>query len=152
MSQRQAKRRRRLQPQPHDYSNDQITLANVGPYLKDILRKFPGWGFISISKPGCMADPSDEKTKHVVPVQVHKMLPAMDDSGLYDSGDNRLVRYVEVADDSFQGMVMDRHLKCCIGDPFHVELDDPKMEDALNRAFQPKQQVIDLSDAEVQQL
>ena len=76
----------------------------------------------------------------------------MDDNGLYDAGDNRTVMFTELTNPKFQGLVMDRRGKACLGDPFHVELDDPKMEATLNQVFQPKKTEIDLRDADVQQL
>ena len=159
MSERQAKKRRRalraagLDPEQR-VSDDTVTMDNIGPYLRDILKRYPGWNFISISKPGCMCvgSPEDDRNKMIVPIQVHKLLPAMDDNGLYDAGDNRTVMFTELTNPKFQGLVMDRRGKACLGDPFHVELDDPEMEATLNQVFQPKKTEIDLRDADVQQL
>lgn len=157
MSERQAKKRRRalraagLEPKQRT-SPDIVDMNNIGEYLLNIMKRYPGWNFISISKPGCMCvgGPKDDKT--IVPIQVHKLLPAMDDNGLYDSGDNHTVQFMQLTNLEFQGLVMDRRGKACLGDPFHVELDDPKMEATLNQVFQPKKVEIDLRDADVQQL
>lgn len=157
MSERQAKKRRRalraagLEPKQRT-SPDIVDMNNIGEYLLNIMKRYPGWNFISISKPGCMCvgGPKDDKT--IVPIQVHKLLPAMDDNGLYDSGDNHTVQFMQLTNLEFQGLVMDRRGKACLGDPFHVELDDPKMEETLNQVFQPKKVEIDLRDADVQQL
>lgn len=157
MSERQAKKRRRalraagLEPKQRT-SSDIVDMNNIGEYLLNIIKRYPGWNFISISKPGCMCvgGPKDDKT--IVPIQVHKLLPAMDDNGLYDSGDNHTVQFMQLTNLEFQGLVMDRRGKACLGDPFHVELDDPKMEETLNQVFQPKKVEIDLRDADVQQL
>ena len=157
MSERQAKKRRRalraagLEPQQRTPS-DTVDMGNIGEYLLNIMKRYRGWNFISISKPGCMCvgGPDDDKT--IVPIQVHKMLPAMNDDGLYDSGYNHTVQFMQLTDLGFQGLVMDRRGKACLGDPFHVELDDPKMEETLNQVFQPKKVEIDLRDADVQQL
>lgn len=157
MSERQAKKRRRalraagLEPKQRT-SPDTVNMNNIGEYLLNIMKRYRGWNFISISKPGCMCvgGPKDDKT--IVPIQVHKMLPAMNDNGLYDSGNNHTVQFMQLTDLEFQGLVMDRRGKACLGDPFHVELDDPKMEETLNQVFQPKKVEIDLRDADVQQL
>lgn len=157
MSERQAKKRRRalraagLEPKQRTPSNT-VDMDNIGEYLLNIMKRYRGWNFISISKPGCMCvgGPDDDKT--IVPIQVHKMLPAMNDDGLYDSGNNHTVQFMQLTDLEFQGLVMDRRGKACLGDPFHVELDDPKMEETLNQVFQPKKVEIDLRDADVQQL
>lgn len=157
MSERQAKKRRRalraagLEPKQRTPS-DTVDMDNIGEYLLNIMKRYPGWNFISISKPGCMCvgGPKDDKT--IVPIQVHKMLPAMNDNGLYDSGNNHTVQFMQLTNLEFQGLVMDRRGKACLGDPFHVELDDPKMEETLNQVFQPKKVEIDLRDADVQQL
>ena len=116
------------------------------------MKRYPGWNFISISKPGCMCVGSPQDDKTVVPIQVHKLLPAMDDNGLYDSGNNHTVQFMQLTNLEFQGLVMDLRGKACFGDPFHVDLDDPNMETTLNQAFQPKKVEIDLNNADVQQL
>ena len=157
MSERQAKKRRRalraagLEPKQRT-SPDIVDMNNIGEYLLNIMKRYRGWNFISISKPGCMCvgGPKDDKT--IVPIQVHKLLPAMDDNGLYDSGDNHTVQFMQLTNLAFQGLVMDSRGKACLGDPFHVEMDDPKMEETLNQVFQPKKVEIDLRDADVQQL
>lgn len=157
MSERQAKKRRRalraagLEPKQHT-SSDTVDMNNIGEYLLHILKRYPGWNFISISKPGCMCVGNPKDDKSLVPIQVHKLLPAMDDRGLYDSGNNHTVQFMQLTNLKFQGLVMDRRGKACLGDPFHVELDDPKMESTLNQVFQPKKVEIDLRDADVQQL
>ena len=157
MSERQAKKKRRaLKEAGINSTRDAVvTMDNIGPYLRDILRRYPGWHFISISKPGCMCvgSPEDEKNKMIVPIQVHKRLPAMDDRGLYDAGENKTVQFTELSNPEFKGLVMDRQQKVCYGDPFHVEADTPEIEEAVNQAFQPKKVVVDLmQDADVQQL
>ena len=160
MSERQAKKKRRalkvagLSPEGRPIEGATITMDNIGVYLQTILKRYPGWNFISISRPGCMCvgSPDDEKNKMLVPIQVHKLLPAMDDNGLYDAGQNVTVQFTEITNPKFEGLIMDRRGKACLGDPFHVELDDPAMESAVNQAFQPKRVTIDLSDADVQQL
>lgn len=157
MSERQAKKRRRalraagLEPKQRTPS-DTVDMDNIGEYLLNIMKRYRGWNFISISKPGCMCVGSPDDDKTIVPIQVHKMLPAMNDDGLYDSGNNHTVQFMQLTDLEFQGLVMDRRGKACLGDPFHVELDDPKMEATLNQVFQPKKVEIDLRDADVQQL
>lgn len=156
MSERQAKKRRRALraagSELKHKSFDTVDMNNVGKYLLDIMKRYPGWNFISISKPGCMCVGSPQDDKTVVPIQVHKLLPAMDDNGLYDSGNNHTVQFMQLTNLEFQGLVMDRRGKACFGDPFHVDLDDPNMETTLNQAFQPKKVEIDLNNADVQQL
>lgn len=156
MSERQAKKRRRALraagSELKHKSFDTVDMNNVGEYLLDIMKRYPGWNFISISKPGCMCVGSPQDDKTVVPIQVHKLLPAMDDNGLYDSGNNHTVQFMQLTNLEFQGLVMDRRGKACFGDPFHVDLDDPNMETTLNQAFQPKKIEIDLNNADVQQL
>lgn len=156
MSERQAKKRRRALraagSELKHKSFDTVDMNNVGEYLLDIMKRYPGWNFISISKPGCMCVGSPQDDKTIVPIQVHKLLPAMDDNGLYDSGNNHTVQFMQLTNLEFQGLVMDRRGKACFGDPFHVDLDDPNMETTLNQAFQPKKVEIDLNNADVQQL
>ena len=156
MSERQAKKRRRALraagSELKHKSFDTVDMNNVGEYLLDIMKRYPGWNFISISKPGCMCVGSPQDDKTIVPIQVHKLLPAMDDNGLYDSGNNHIVQFMQLTNLEFQGLVMDRRGKACFGDPFHVDLDDPNMETTLNHAFQPKKVEIDLNNADVQQL
>ena len=158
MSERQAKKRRRALRaaglDPKREPKDTITMDNIGEYLRNILKRYAGWNFISISKPGCMCvgAPNDEQNKMLVPIQVHKLLPAMDENGLYDAGENHTVMFTELTNPEFKGIVMDRKMHACVGDPFHVDLENPEMEKQLQEAFEPQKVTIDMSDADVQQL
>lgn len=79
MSERQAKKRRRALRaagiEPKRTPSDTVDMNNIGEYLLNIMKRYPGWSFISISKPGCMCVGNPKDDKSLVPIQVHKLLP-----------------------------------------------------------------------------
>ncbi len=156
MSQRQAKRRRKaLQAEgveSYHSTNGPINMENIYQDLRNIMKRFPGWHFISISKPGAMKELFEDP--QLAPIQMHKRMPAMNDLGLYDAGPghNHVVEWVRASSPEFQGLLMDRTGKACLGDPFAVDIQDPEIQKELDRVFAPKQTVVDLSDANVETL
>ena len=124
-----------------NYSN----LTTIGEkdlvgYLKNILSRYAGYPFVSICKVNA---PNTNKTMGII--QVHRLLPNMDEHKIYRSTKDQQVVVVELNDPEFPGMIMDRQGHAVFGNPFKVELDNPKLEALLDEAFKPKQVVLDLS-------
>ena len=123
-------------------------------FMKNEIKKWNGWTCLSISRPGSgrmlqkkymtemlkgMKIPQDKIDEELakaekdwddtlVPVQVHKQVPALND-GLYEAIDNRLVCWVKITNTEFGGLVCDRGFTFCVGDPFAMSSAFPNVVD-----------------------
>jgi len=112
-----------------------IPLQTLVNYMHSTIVKYNGWTCISISKLGSVAHyfeklkvpvpiNSAEEFKDYVVVQVHKQVPALQDSGLYCATDeDKFIELIRIGNPKFAGLVCsyDRYNKqsrVCIGDPF----------------------------------
>lgn len=113
----------------------QIPLQTLVNYMHSTIVKYNGWNCISISKPGSVKDYFDrlkanmpvnsaEDLKDYVVVQVHKQVPALQESGLYvATEEDKFIELIRIGNPKFAGLVCsyDRYNKkssVCIGDPF----------------------------------
>lgn len=120
-------------------------------YMKKEIKQWNGWSCLSISRPGAgsvlqkeivvnsfnlsTSLPEDELKEKIdvalkdspkwddtlVPVQIHKELPALGVDGLYRAYTNRTVGFVKITNTEFGGLVCDRGYSFCVGDPFALD-------------------------------
>jgi len=112
MSGRKAKALRRANPVKPAIPEDAkfVSSDDVVAYLRSFFKRFAGYNFVSLSKP------DDSGTAEIV---VHKVIPAMDQRGVYRSPECIPVLATKVSRKEFEGLVVDKTGNGFFGDPFH---------------------------------
>lgn len=85
-------------------------------YLYSLFKRYAGYTCVSVSKPGSVSQEGEDK--NVVPIKMHKYVPALQDNGEYKSPQDKLVEYVKITNDDFEGVIVDRAKRIVIGDLF----------------------------------
>ena len=110
--------------------------------FKSLFKQYSGYQFVAISKP----------YEHQSMVTLFKDLPVLDDLGCWNG--SQPVMYsqkIQVADDTFPGLLIRRDGLVCVGDPFTKTSDDIQHAfDVLTPVI--KKANIDLTEADVQVL
>lgn len=145
-----------------DSNNDKA--KNILETLKSELKKWNGWCCISISKHGSgvqlhkeqleatfstLAVTPEQKAKTIadmpawdtalVPMQVHREMPTLDENGLYRSIVQRTISFVRILDPNFEGLVMDRQGAYALGDPFLVGKMDATFKELADQIIKQNQ-------------
>ena len=144
----------------NEVTTDQMidSAESILDFMKNEIKKWNGWTCLSISRPGSgrmlqkkymtevlkgmkipqekideeLAKTEKEWDDTLVPVQVHKQVPALN-NGLYEAIDNRLVCWVRITNTEFGGLVCDRGFTFCVGDPFAMSSAIPTVVDETEK-------------------
>ena len=120
MSQRQAKKKRKNQETKTNFINinreQYVGKDQVIAYLLEKMKSFSGFFFISIGAVGSLYRGEDRK--NLVPICIHRSIPAMDENGAYRSDKDKMLEVIKVDDLEFKGLVIDKKGNGIIGNPF----------------------------------
>lgn len=92
--------------------------------LKTHFKGMSGWKFVSISKAGSMFGQGEHA--NIVPVQLHKTIPSLADTGKYMSTEDRLVTCIKLLEHhlDFVGLVMTNRGEVYMGDSLSSKQQD----------------------------
>lgn len=85
-------------------------------YMYSLFKRYAGYTCVSLSKPGSVYEEGIDK--NVVPITMHKYVPALNEKGKYVSPGDKVVEFVKINNDKFEGVIMDRYKRIALGDVF----------------------------------
>ena len=115
MSRKSEKQARRQKNSETGTVNEQMPFVSqdqLFDYLRNIMRRFSGYNFISVSKSFSAGE------HHYVLITMHRHIPVQDKDGRYKSDQDQPVRSIYVSNPNFEGMIMDRQKHYAFGNPF----------------------------------
>ena len=118
MSKKSEKKNRHQKNSDNDIVDENMTYVSQDKmldYLRNIMRRFSGYNFISVSK-SIKSHINEEG--YFVEIVVHKSIPIQSDDGKYRSDKDQYIRQLFVKDGEFPGMIMDRQKQYAFGNPF----------------------------------
>ena len=118
MSKKSEKKNRRQRNLETDIVDENMTFVSQDKffdYLRNIMRRFSGYNFISVSK---SHQYHDNDCRGFVRIIIHKNIPIQDANGYYHSDQDQYVRDLCVEDTEFPGVIMDRQKNYTFGNPF----------------------------------
>ena len=147
MSKKSAKRNRHQKSSGEDTVSESMTFVSRDQfldYLRKIMTRYSGYQFISVSKPL-----KSTNGKYDVIIKVHRSIPIQDKYGHYHSDMDQFVRFVQVEEQEFEGLIMDRNKNYAFGNPFTHHFDNVVDEKIPNLG---KEKVLTKGDDAVQPL
>ena len=115
MSKKSEKKNRHQKSLENDTVNEQMTHISqdeIFDYLRKIMSRYSGYNFISVSKS------FKRGNDNCVNITMHRNIPIQDKDGTYHSDKDQFVRVIYIANDDFEGMIMDRQKQYTFGNPF----------------------------------
>lgn len=116
-----------------------IEKGKLREYIKELFQRFDKYNYISLS--GSSSLFRNENLRDVILVTVHRWFPEYKpDVRRYIGRDDHWEKAIRCDIYDFQGMIFDRNLNCCVGNPFSKLRDDelpnlgsiPAPEDLMN--------------------